>query len=400
MKQNIAVLTTARSEYYQLQPVLASLREVQAFNLQLFVSGSHLSSKFGQSERDIDLDGIDEWERLPILVDDDSGLGAALTSGLAVQAIAGALSRRETDLLLLAGDRYETLAAALAATCVGVPIAHLHGGELTEGAIDDACRHAITKLSDLHFVSTGVYRARVMQLGEPADRVFEIGAPLLDQVLRVKLADEGKIAECLGVAVRHPLALIAYHPPTREDCSAGEVCRYILESASQRCETVIMTGPNHDPGYDEVQRVMAEFSQARNECVYFANLGSPMFLSLMACADIMCGNSSSGIHEAASFELPVVNIGDRQAGRLCPRNVLSCQAEKADIDRNIELGLSDGFARSIQGLKNPFGNGQASKMLADELKNFAPFKEVLRRKAFRDGVEVKEAVELWGNQQN
>lgn len=395
MKQNVAVLTTTRSEYYQLGTTLEALKRSSAFSPQLFVSGSHLSAQFGKTERDVVSEGFDVLERLPILVEDDSGLGSAITAGLAVQMIGGALVRNATDLLILAGDRYETLAAALAAVCAGVPVAHAHGGEITEGALDDACRHAITKLSALHFVSTDVYRARVIQMGESPERVFAVGALFLDQVMRVELLTEQKLADRLNLRIAHPVALVAYHPVTREQNDDGRICRDILEAVNRHCKTVVVTAPNHDPGYETVLDTMRAFSQAHDNVALFANLGSQVFLSLMSCADIMIGNSSSGIHEAVSFQLPVVNVGSRQAGRLRPGNVVDCEPGNTSIGKAVSRALSDEFRRSLAGLANPYGGGKAGELLVAHLERFLPFREVLLRKLFYDGPDVKSALVGW-----
>ncbi len=397
MQQKVAVLTTSRSEYYQFRPVLRCLQKSEALTLQLLVSGSHLSSQFGKTERDIVADGFFPYERLPILVDDDSGLGCALTAGLAVQVIAGALHRNATDLLLLMGDRYELLAAALAATCLGIPIAHIHGGERTDGALDDACRHAITKLSSLHFVSTNVYRVRVIQMGEPPERVFTIGAPLVDEVVAAPLLMERELANHLGLRIDHPVALVAYHPTTREQIDDGEVCRLILKSIATHCNTIVITAPNHDPGHEVIFDTIKAFTQTHHNGKLFVNLGSQAFLSVMSCADIMIGNSSSGIHEASSFQLPVVNVGSRQASRLRPRNVLDCEPKEAAINKAVSLALSSEFRKELAGLENPYGDGHAGERMDAILKRFVPFKDTLR-KTFWDSPDVQAAFAEWRRQ--
>ncbi len=397
-KQNVAVLTTARSEYYQLRTVLKHLHQSASLNLQLFVSGSHLSARYGRSEQDIVNDGFSIQERLPILSDDDSGLGAASTAAKCVQAIAEGLVRQQTDLLFLSGDRYETLAAALAATCVGIPIAHLHGGERTDGALDDACRHALTKLSALHFVSTEVYRARVIQMGESPERVWVVGAPLLDEIMATRLLTEAQLTESLDLTIKHPLALVAYHPATREKIDSTHVIRCILDAVDSVCETIVLTAPNQDPGREAIWATMTEFTQTHHSSRLFANLGSQIFLSLMARADLMIGNSSSGIHESASFRLPVVNVGSRQSGRLRPLNVLDCVAEPFAIQRAVQRALSPAFRTRIQTLQNPFGDGQSGVRIVAHLERLAPFDKTFQQKMFQDGTEVIQAIQDWRQQ--
>ena len=396
-KQNVAVLTTSRSEYYQLRSILRRLQRSKVFLLQLLVSGSHLSARFGKTENDIVTDGFLSYKRLPILVDDDSGLGCALTAGLAVQEVAGALQRNATDLLLFLGDRYELLAAALAATCLGVPIAHIHGGERTDGAVDDVCRHAITKLSSLHFVSTDVYRARVIQMGESAGRVFTVGAPLVDEITTISLLTEQEVAHHLGLRIKHPVALVAYHPTTRERSDDSQVCSIVLDAISAHCNTIVITAPNQDPGHTLILKTMKAFSESHNNAKLFPNLGRQVFLSIMACADIMIGNSSSGIHEASSFKLPVVNVGSRQASRLRPRNVLDCDTEEVSINRVVSRALSSEFRKGLAGLKNPYGDGRAGKRIVGYLEQLAPFKSIVQ-KTFRDSPDVQAAFAEWTRQ--
>ena len=393
-KQNIAILTTSRSEYYQITPLLDILSKIEMYSCILFVSGSHLSTKFGKTEEDIKSDNLLPYERLPILLDDDSKLGAVLTAGIAVQMIGSALERNKTDLLILAGDRYETLAAALAAVSINVPIAHIHGGERTDGSIDDICRHAITKLSSLHFVSTDVYRKRVIQMGEIPNRVFTVGAPLIDRLMTTPILQEFVLSKSLGIKISHPLALVAYHPVTAQKSDDYLVCNHILESVAQKCNTIILTGPNHDSGYGKILNLLKAYASSCEKTFFFENLGSQLFFSVMACADIMIGNSSSGIHEAASFELSVVNVGTRQANRLTPKNVINCNSDRFSIDKAISLALSDEFKKKIEGLKNPYGNGHSGKKIVDYLESFVPFKENLH-KIFYDSKEIQASISDW-----
>lgn len=393
-RPKVAVLTTTRAEYYQLRPVLTALRASETLALVLLVSGSHLSPQYGRSERDIVADGFEIAERLPILVDEDSGLGAAGTSALAVQAVAGALTRQGANLLLLAGDRYELLAAALAATCVGVPIAHLHGGERTDGAIDDVCRHAITKLSAIHFVSTEVYRHRVLQLGENPGHVFTVGAPFLDQVKSTVLLDAAELEKELGLPLRSPVALVAYHPVTRGEEDDAQVCRWLLDAVAAHCRTIIVTAPNQDAGHSMVIEALQAFTRRHENAALFANLGSRRFLSVMSQAAVMAGNSSSGVHEAASFRLPVVNIGSRQASRLKPRNVIDADPSEPAIRAAVARALSAEFRVQIGDTENPYGDGHAGEKLVAHLEQLAPFERFLK-KTFCDSPEVRSSTAQW-----
>jgi UDP-hydrolysing UDP-N-acetyl-D-glucosamine 2-epimerase len=395
-KQNVAVLTTARAEYYQLKGLLRNIQKSKLLTLQLFVSGSHLSSRHGKLEDDIiEKDRFSVCERLPIIVDEDSGLGAAFTASLALQTVAAALYRNHSDLLILAGDRFESLAAAQAAMCVGVPIAHLHGGELTEGAMDDMCRHAITKLSAAHFVSTEVYRARVIQMGEPAERVFNVGALPLDEVAAIEPISKKQLSKELAMPIKHPLSLVAYHPATREKTDHATTIRETLNILAKMCKTIIITEPNQDPGREQILNEMRKFAESCPHAKCFTNLGSAIFLSVMKHADIMVGNSSSSLHEAASFRLPVVNIGFRQAERLCPRNVVNCSSNVESIRQAISQALSKNFREQLYDLKNPFGDGHAGERIVAELEKLIPFSEKLYRKSFSDSISVQSALQDW-----
>jgi len=391
-RQNVAVLTTARSEYYQWRSVLKSLSHSKTLSLRLLVSGSHLSERYGRTISDIERDGYCPAEVLPILLDADTSLASAMTAGLLVQQLAGALVRQKIDLLLLLGDRYETLAAALAAACLGIPVAHLHGGEVTTGANDDAFRHAITKLSALHFVSTDVYRERVLQLGEAPDRVFRTGAPFLDEILATKRLSRKALETRLGIKLISPVALVAYHPATASDECPEMTCRWLLESVKKQCRTILLTAPNQDPGRDRIWHSMETFAKETPGAKCFVNLGSQVFLSVMGEADVMVGNSSSGIHEAASFKLPVVNIGSRQEGRLAPANVLHCASSRKAIEMALKKALSPAFRKKLASLKNPFGDGHAAERIVKTLEKFVPFREQLSLKSFEDSVAVRRAM--------
>ena len=394
MSQNVAILTTSRSDYYQIKSLLRHLQESKSLSLHLFVTGSHLSAKFGNTEHDIVADGFSLYERLPILVDDDSALGCAVSAGIAVKEIAEALHRNDTDIFILMGDRYESVGAALAATCMGIPIAHIHGGERTDGAIDDVCRHAITKLSSLHFVSTDVYRARVIQMGETPEHVFTVGAPLTDEIRTTPLLTKQELTDNIGLRLDPPVALIAYHPTTYEQVDDSHICHLILKSVAEHCNTIIITAPNHDSGNEAIIDTMKDFTQAHENANLFANLGSQKFFSVMSFADLMIGNSSSGIHEAVSFHLPVVNIGSRQASRLRPRNVIDCKPHEDSIRKAISTALSYEFQKGLTELKNPYGNGNTGERIVRILERFSPFKSALK-KSFCDSPNVKTAVEEW-----
>ncbi|MBN2563466.1 MAG: UDP-N-acetylglucosamine 2-epimerase (hydrolyzing), partial [Phycisphaerae bacterium] len=393
-KQRVAVLTTARSEYYQWRPILRALSGSRKLSLCLMVSGSHLARKFGYTLEEIRRDGFRVAEVLHILERDDSRLSSAVTASRATREIAAALVRQRADLLLLLGDRYELLGAALGALCLGVPIAHIHGGEETQGAIDNLCRHAISKLSVVHFTSTEVYRRRLCQMGESPGRVFRVGAPLLDEVRCTRLLHARQLESELGVTWREPVALMTYHPVTAVPSDDRAIARRIATETMRRCQTVIVTGPNMDPGREAIDATLRQHVRSHPNALYVTNLGSLRYLSVMAAAEVLIGNSSSGIHEAASFALPVVNVGPRQAGRLRPRNVIDSDTGRADIAAALKRALSPRFRRSLQGMRNPYGDGKAGLRIVRILESLVPF-DTLPVKRFVDGAEVRRASKSW-----
>jgi UDP-hydrolysing UDP-N-acetyl-D-glucosamine 2-epimerase len=282
---------------------------------------------------------------------------------------------------------------------MAVPIAHVHGGEVTTGALDDNCRHAITKLSALHFVSTEVYRARVIQMGESPDRVFTVGAPFADELLQTERLPEATVGRQLGLSIEHPLALVAYHPATREDTDPGDVTQGILDAVAHHCRTVVVTAPNADPGWQRIAEVSRRFAEANDRVKVHKNLGSALMHSLMTVADVMVGNSSAGIHEAITFDLPAVNVGSRQAGRLRPSNVIDCQSDRAAIAEAVAEALRrPRLAAGTRG-RSPFGSGHAAENIVRTLERYAPFGAGLLIKSFCDGDAVNAEIDRWNREE-
>jgi UDP-hydrolysing UDP-N-acetyl-D-glucosamine 2-epimerase len=381
--RKIAVVTTTRADYSYYRPILSRIVAAPDLALQLLVTGMHLSPAFGSTVRAIEEDGFPIAERIEMLLSSDTPAAIATSMGVGVIGMAGAIARHTPDLLLLLGDRFEMLAAAVAAQPFVVPIAHIAGGELTEGATDDAARHAITKMSHLHFVQAPVYRDRVIQMGEEPWRVVVAGAASLDNLKHVALLTPPAFEARFGCPLVPPPLAVTFHPATLE---AGESERHAAElmaALDAAGRPVVFTASNADAGNHPVGRAIARYVESHPDAHAVASLGTQGYFTLLAHAAAMVGNSSSGIVEAAAFELPVVNIGARQGGRLRGRNVLDVPCERGAIAGAIERATSAAFRASLKGLVNPYGDGRASETIVETLRT-TPLGSRLLTKRFHD----------------
>lgn len=378
MTRRIAILTGARSDYGIFRPVIRALEDSPQLDPVLFVTGMHLAGSFGHTVEEIEADGHPIAARVQCLLDGTSGASMGRSFALAAYGLVDALERESPDLLLLLGDRFETFAAASAATMVSVPIAHIHGGERTEGAIDEQMRHAITKLSHVHFASTQEYAARIRQMGEDPKRVFVSGAPGLDGIRLTPRATRAELAAHVGFDPDHPMILGTYHPVTlAEDGGVAEfdeLCT-ALEGLSQ---TIVFTFPNADAGSQQIRDRLATFAERPNVFVT-PNLGARLYYTAMAEAEAMVGNSSSGILEAASFGLPVVNVGTRQDGRQRAENVIDVRDGLEALRACLDRALSTEFRTAVSGIANPYGDGHAAERIAAALADLPPAKALLRK---------------------
>jgi len=384
MRRAIGVVTVARSDYGHLLPLLAELEKAPDVDLFLYVAGSHLASPFGV--RTGDLVEADNWRiqaRIPMGIDDDTPLTIAAATGRGVTGFAQEFARRRPDLLVVLGDRFEMLSAALAALPFGIPVAHLHGGEVTEGAIDEQIRHAITKLSHLHFPAAEPYAERLRQMGEDPRRIHCCGAPGLDRLRNLGPLSRREIEERLGCSLGTRTLLVTFHPET---LAAEDVSRQAAElvAALQKVEgEIIVTAPGVDTGYRAITTALGRLAEHRRVAIMGATLGDDVYTSLLREVDVMVGNSSSGLIEAPSFRLPVVNIGDRQRGRLRAANVIDVPAERHAISAAIDRALDPAFRRSLANLVNPYGDGNAAPCVARVLRE-AELGPRLIRKRFVD----------------
>lgn len=379
----IAVVTGSRAEYGLLSHLVRELARRPDVRVSIIATGSHFDPRFGETISEVERDGFDIARRVPVTIAGDSGLDIAYAMAEVTAGVAKALAEIAPDLLVMLGDRYEMLASASAATVIGVPVAHVHGGEITEGAIDDSMRHAITKLAHLHFAAAPAYRDRIVQMGEPPERVHCVGALAVDAIAGLQRVPQREIENRLGIELSSPLLLVTYHPVTA-DGSAGASGVGPLVDALDRFPNarIVITGVNADPSHAGIARKLEEFVRSRpNRAAICASLGQKLYLSVMALADAVVGNSSSGVIEAPIMQVPSVNVGDRQSGRIMPPSVVCCPAEQEAIAGAIARAITPDFRRrSCTGAD--FGTPGVAARMADILSALRPGQ--MGRKRFYD----------------
>jgi UDP-hydrolysing UDP-N-acetyl-D-glucosamine 2-epimerase len=380
MKRKIAVVTSSRADYSHLYWPLHDLAAHPEVDLQLIVMGSHLAPAFGSTVREIENDGIPIAGRVDCLLSSDTDTGMAKTIGVAVLGLADLLGQMRPDLLLLIADRYEMLAPASVALALRIPIAHIEGGEISQGAIDDAVRNALTKMSHIHFTSTTNARARVIAMGEEAWRVHHSGAPSLDHLRRSRLLTRGELEERLGVSLDHSTLLVAYHPVTilGETTAEADALFAALDRAPGQ---ILFSYPNVDAGSHRLIERARAFAAKRQNAHVFVNLGAIAFWSLLQNVDMLMGNSSSGIMETASFALPTIDIGLRQKGRERARNVLDSTPDADAILQKIGEARTEAFRSSLTGMENPYGDGHASEKIVQVLTTVPLTQELLIKRS-------------------
>lgn len=361
--RTIGVVTVSRSDYGFYQQILLRILMERGLRLHLLVGGMHLAQEFGLTVQEIEADGFPIAERIELLLASDSPEGIAKSMGVGVIGFAQAFARVRPDILVVLGDRFEMFAAAVAAMPFKIPLAHIHGGEITEGAMDEAIRHSISKLSHLHFVATEEYGQRVRQIGEEPWRVVVSGTPSLDAVRSLIPLSRDELEARVGLDLGESPLLVTYHPVTLEYERTAWQVEQLLTALEKSGLSVVFTAPNSDVSGRTIHRMIQEYVRTHPRACFLANLGSRAYLSLMRCAAAMVGNSSSGIIEAASFELPVVNIGTRQKGRVRGGNVIDVEYEAEAISRGIAKALSPEFRSSLTGMKNPYGDGCAAERI-------------------------------------
>ncbi len=381
--RTVGVVTGARSDYGIYLPLLMKLEADPDIQLYLYVSGMHLSPEFGMTVDDIRADGFEIREEIEMLLSGDTPGAISKSMGLGLVGFAQAFTRNRPDILVLLGDRFEMHAAGLAALPFRMPIAHIHGGELTTGAIDDALRHSLTKLSHLHFVTTPDYARRVAQLGERPDKIHVAGSLSLANLDTVEFMSSAELAAEFEVFLDPAPLLATFHPTSLEYDQAAAQFGELLAALDDLQTPVVFTLPNADTGGRILIKMITDFVDRHPWACSVKNFGTRGYFSMMKFAAAMVGNSSSGIIEAASFGLPVVNIGNRQQGRVRGANVIDVATRQADIADGLRRALSPDFREKIKGLANPYDQGDAAAMITGVLKT-VPLGPGLIHKTFND----------------
>lgn len=383
MTRKICVVTGTRAEFGLLRWVMQEIQDTSSLELQIIATGMHLSPEFGLTYREIEQNGFNIDEKVEILLSADTATGVTKSMGLALIGFADAYARLKPDLIVVLGDRFEIFSAAAAALIAGIPMAHLHGGETTEGAFDEAIRHSITKMSHLHFVAAEDYRRRVIQLGEQPDRVFQVGGLGIDAIKRIALMNREALEVSLDFKFKSKNLLITFHPVTLESQSSAQQMDELLAALGQLEDTqLIFTMPNADTGSRELASMIDAFVGTHPNARAYSSLGQLRYLSCMKLVDGVVGNSSSGLAEAPSMIVGTINIGDRQRGRLQANSVVNCQPVRQEIGEAIRKLYSADFRQSLPNTVNPYGNGGASQKIVELLKDY-PLEGILK-KSFHD----------------
>ncbi len=368
-RRRIAVVSTARSDYGIYRPLLRAIQDDSALELQLIVAASHLDVRFGNTVTEIEDDGFVPAARVVCPLYGDGPASVSRTMGQAAMGFADAYDLLKPNLIVALGDRYEMHAAVSAAVPFLIPIAHIAGGAVTRGAIDDGFRHSMSKLSHLHFPETEEQKARLLRLGEEEWRIFAVGSLSIDSALAVKRWNLGEITSRYGLQLREAPLLVTLHPETRDFSHTAEHADALLNALAAQRVPIVFTYPGADTsGRVIIDRIEAFVHQHPESAFVVPHMGTQGYFSLMAQARALVGNSSSGIIEAASFNVPVVNVGRRQDGRLAPANVIHCKSKTEQISAAISLALSPSFRDSLNGLVNPYGHGGTAAHIVDVLR--------------------------------
>ncbi len=380
--RKICVITGTRAEYGLLYWLIKMINEDSDLELQLIATGMHLSPEFGLTYQEIEKDfKIDK--KIEMLLSSDTAIGISKSMGLAQISFAEVYDELKPDLIVVLGDRYEIFAACAVAQIANIPIAHLHGGEKTEGAFDDSFRHSITKMSHLHFVATEEYKNRVIQLGEQPTKVFNVGGLGIDNIKKLKLLSKEEFEKSIDFSLNKKNILVTFHPVTLENSTAKKQFQELLDVIDGLEETnIIFTKANSDTDGRIINKMIDDYVINKKNAVSFTSLGQLRYLSALQFMDAAVGNSSSGLAEAPSFRIGTINIGDRQKGRIKADSIIDCEPCKNDIIKAFSKLYSDDFQKKLKKIENPYGNGGASDKILDVIKNI-DFKNILK-KSFYD----------------
>lgn len=383
--KRICILTATRAEYGLLKTIILKLNDIHEFDVRVVVTGAHLSPEFGLTYQEIEQNGITIDEKIEILLSSDTPAAISKSMGLAMIGFSEYFERTKPNVLLVLGDRYETLAVCCAATIQRIPIVHLYGGETTEGAIDESFRHAITKLSYLHFTSTQDYRKRVIQLGEQPDRVFCVGAMGIENIHNEKLLSRTEFAAAIDFILDKPYAVVTFHPATLENSNSEDQFQALLNACHKFKDLCfISTGANADANGRVINQLIDSYVNEHDNAVAFESLGMIRYLSALKYGAMVIGNSSSGLVEAPSFGIPTINIGDRQKGRLQADSVINCDPKSVEIEKAIDVALTETFKNKAKNTINPYGDGNTSDKIIEKLKEFILNDKIDLKKKFYD----------------
>ena len=367
----ICVITGARAEYGLFYWLLKKFQEDPFFELQIIVTGAHLAPEFDNTYQLIEKDGFEISYKVEMLLASDTESAISKSVGIGFIGFSEAYSNLKPDVVLILGDRYELLPAAMTATIFKIPVAHMYGGETTEGAFDEVIRHSITKMSHIHFTANEEYRKRVIQLGEHPDTVFTVGSIGIENIKHAELHTLAELKESMKFEFQEKNILITFHPVTFESKTSQHHFNQVLEALNEFPDLgLIFTGANSDTDGRVINKMIENYVKNRANACYIHNLGRVRYLSVLNQIDFVLGNSSSALIEVPCFEIPTVNVGDRQKGRMRPISVIDVLPEKNDVSKGIQKALSAEFKQSIKGLKNPYGDGKVSEKIIEKLKNF------------------------------
>lgn len=382
----VCVVTGTRADYGVLRPLLFKLRQNDHIDLQLVVTGSHLSEKFGDTQREIQKDGFLDYIKVPILIEDDSKEGMAFSTGRALQKFAELFAKGKPDLLVVLGDRFEIFAVTAAAHMIGIPTAHISGGDVTEGAVDDAIRHCITKMSVLHFPGCEQSRKRIIQMGEQPDMVFNVGELGVENCLNLELMTKDALADDLQFEViKDEYAVVTFHPVTMECNTAEKQLQELIHAMEQMPDLgYIVTLANADAGGRLINEIWMREGKKHKNWLVVPSLGLLRYLSAVKYAKFVVGNSSSGVLEAPSMHTPTVNIGDRQKGRMMAESIVCCEPRCKDIIEAMNAALTDEFQKKAMRVVSPFGDGTTSDKILERIITFLKEKKSKHEKHFFD----------------
>ncbi|MCF8026468.1 MAG: UDP-N-acetylglucosamine 2-epimerase [Desulfobacteraceae bacterium] len=374
MKRKICVITGTRAEYGLLQQVIQKIKEDPALELQIMATGMHLSPEFGLTFQEIEKDGFAINRKVEMLLSSDTPVGITKSMGIGMLGFADALQELAPDLIVVLGDRFEILAAVSSALAACIPVAHLHGDETTLGAFDEYIRHAVTKMSHLHLTSTEQYRKRVIQLGEHPERVFNVGAPGVENIKRMDLWDRKELEADLGLSSGERFFLATFHPDTLDKDPAVDQFSNLLscleEMAADSKMRIVFTKANADTGGRRINQMIDRFvADKPQKSIAFTSMGQIRYLSAMKYTSAVVGNSSSGIMEAPSFKVPTVNIGDRHKGRVRADSVIDCRPQKEKIQSALQKALSEDFVNKVKSVDNPYEKPETAAAIVEILRD-------------------------------